>query len=256
MPDPKVALAKDDETPPPPPIKLAADDELPPPKNTYSIGKPKIKQIPLASLSLQGNVFPSSIGNNKAEVIEGTGANDRDFQNTKSTGGINLLAKYFPSNKIKGLAIVGGVGAQDIYNRDIDNSYTNKDPRYFETTPYQKKTELTSKLGGEFNFDNITNKPDNSQTKWNIKGTNIGAGVETVGSNIYPYANEQLRYNANLLNNKNSNISLMADPIDIKLSNNPYNNGISTGIGLSGENKNIGLSGNIFSTCMFIDSSE
>ena len=250
MPDPKVALAKDDETPPP--IKLAADDELPPPKNTYSfdINKygNKSKQVPIASLGIQGNIFPSTINNNEAQRFVGTSPTDREFQKEKLNYGSSITGRYIPIKEFKPFNLVGSVGEENVSDRTLDTSYNDpSNPRAYKTTPYQSKNELTTSLGAEFNLDNSKTKDMTSNT-WDAKGTHIGGGIESLGNKIFPYGDARLQENANIINNKNNKLGVSMVPINLGWSPNSIQNtsDISAGLGLYGELKNIGLSGNIY----------
>ena len=164
------------------------------------------KVLPNKSLEFSDSYYPSRTGE---DYTEGTLVNNT-----------NLHFNYSPIKNFKPFELTG-----DINGNKTDNNYN-----------YDIKTGF--KLGTDF----TKNTPDNkNQTVWNIGGSEVKAGLKINDNNkLNPYFGGQVQFNANLVENKNNQLSLNIIPykfyIEPNLYKKEYNNqlnGDESGIGLT-----------------------
>ena len=242
MPDPKVTLAKDDEIPPPPDIKLADNTELPPaPKNTYSfdINKygNKSKSTPIASIGLESSIMPMPLLMNKSANADNSNATNRTGEIT------DIVGKYSPIDNYKQFKIVGKVGEETSYNRNIIQNQLQSNNFQTQSSPYQTHNNFTASLGGELSPDFLKDK----QTLWpyvasQIKGSYVGAGVGINGGIPNAYANFNGQLDVPVYKDRDNRVGIIINPANINLSTNHNETRGSGGFGISEQNNKLGLS--------------
>ena len=188
--------------------------------------------------------------------------NQTEFGNGGKLGSIIASDTYYPSRKGE------YINSFDDYSKNINNSFNidgklapMKQFKPFELTggigtqTTDKGSDLTGRIGLKLGTDFTNNTgQNNKQSVWNFKGTGIEAGVGIDGNKTYPYGEGKFQLNANLLNNKNSNINLNFVPANLHLGETPQTTGYSPGLGITAESKKYGLSGNIMGNYNIVES--
>ena len=241
MSDPKIILAKDSDTPPLPSVKLADDFDVPPSykKNQLFSSKTKNKSKS-SSLSFNTTIAPSSIFMNKeAQLINKDSGNPSDFQTNRVASDINISGKFSPFEKYKPFKVVGSVGDEVSYNRDISPTSNNL---INQSSPYQQQQKINGSLGVELSPDFLRDKKVGlPYVASQIAGSSVGVGVEYNGDKFNPYTSFSGQLSHPFYKDKSNIAGIIINPINATIT--PTDNKISGGVGLSGENKKLGLSG-------------